>query len=72
MKMNYSTNSIRATGYLHEKIVFLSHTLLLIDQKFKYENTVKLSEEIIGDIHIRIGKYFLMKTCNHILYQGKD
>lgn len=63
-KMDCSTNSIRATGYLYgkHKIVFSSHTTykskLLKDHNLNIERNVgKVLEEIIGDSHTRTGKY---------------
>ena len=64
--MDNLTNGTRAVNYLggKNKIVLLPHTThknkLYIDQWFKYENTVKLLEEITGDIHIKIEKFFLL------------
>lgn len=64
--MDHLTHGTRAINYLcgKNKIVILPTTThknkLYIDQKFKYENTVKLLEEITGDIHIKIEKFFLL------------
>lgn len=64
--MDHLTNGTRAINYLcgKNKIVLLPLTThknkLYTDQRFKYENTVKLLEEIIGDIHIKKEKFFLL------------
>lgn len=64
--MDHLTHGTRAINYLcgKNKIIILPNTThknkLYIDQKFKYENTIKLLEEITGDIHIKIEKFFLL------------
>lgn len=73
--MDHLTHGTRAINYLcgKNKIIILPNTThknkLYIDQKFKYENTIKLLEEITGDIHIKIEKFFLLPRKRMIHFE---